>query len=168
MLWVTMTMVKSRFSSSIASSIFSVLIGFERAGRLVDRITIREHAMVRGCTAAAAAAREAGGGGGQPILHLVPHAARVSDHSTRSCIAEWESCSCGSPEGDIFENRQSERGSASGTPSDAAAQLVEVRPGLMMFTPSIITSPWALAGVQVVHPVQHAAAWTCRSRRGRS
>ena len=94
MLWVTMTMVKSRFSSSISSSTLSVLMG-SSAGRLVQQDHFGPHGDGAGdAQALLLAAGQAHGRRVQPVLHLVPQCAAGERPFTRSSIADLVSFSC--------------------------------------------------------------------------
>ena len=95
MLCVTMAMVKSCFSSSISSSIFSVLIGSSALVGSSSRITSGRTAMVRAMQSRCCWPPD------RPMAEVCSRsftsshsAPRVSDHSTRSSISALDSFSC--------------------------------------------------------------------------
>ncbi len=170
MLCVTIAMVKSCFSSSISSSTLSVLIGSSALVGSSSRITSGRTAMVRAmqrrCCCPPESPRRRRG---EPVLHLGPQRGageRPLDPLVH--LRPRELLVQAHAEGDVVVDRHRERRRLLEHHADAAAQRVEVDVGRRgCCCPSIITSPGrALAGIEVVHPVQHAQQRRFAAARG--
>ena len=151
-------MVKSRFSSSISSSILQRADRVERAGRLVEQ----DHLRAGGDGAGDAQplllpARQAGGGGGQAVLHLRPQrGAGERPFDPLVHLGAAQPLVQLHAEGDVVVDRHRERRRLLEHHADAAAQLVQVHGRVEDVLAVHHHLPGrALPGIQVVHPVQH-------------
>ena len=153
-----MAMVKSRFSSSISSSIFRVLIGSSARGRLVEQDDLGPHGDGAGdAQPLLLPARQAHGGGVQPVLHLGPErgAGQRPFHPLvhlrlRQLLVQPHA------EGDVVVDGHREGRRLLEHHADLGAQRVQVDVGVddvLAVQQHLARRP--LAGIEAVHAVQH-------------